>query len=281
MYKTIKIYSIAALTALALIGCGGSDTGQSTTTAATVKKFSEGAGNLTDAEKLAYAVANQNKVPTGTENRGRTRALQRDDCTNGGTMEMEFDPQNPTYLSMTFHDCTEEGEVSNGTMKLDEMDENGEPGRITFVTNFIVTGAEHIFVKKGSTMEMTNEGSWEKLTINLEMTINGVTRGGENLIYMTRDMQDGSYIEFPLSGKEKIGNSAYFTVDPAYDASKTPFHEDANGNLLKGGRFRYKDSQNHKVELEVTDTNIVTVRVDGDGDGRFSDDEVSAIAIAE
>ncbi len=278
MFKNIKIYSLVALATLVLVGCGGSsdsNANSSSSTPATIKKFSQGVENLTDAEKLAYAVANQNKLPTGKSNKKRSRDLQN--CTNGGTMDMVFDPQNLTQMSIVFDNCAEDGEISNGTMKLDGMSENGEPTKITFVTDFKVTGDENVFVKKGGTMQRIKEGIWEKMIINVEMTVNGVTHGGENLIYKGKESQDGSFIEFPISGKEKIGNSAYFTVDTSYDASATPFKEDKDGNLQKGGLFKYKDKNNHKVELEVTDTNVVTVRVDSDGDGSFSSDEISAV----
>ncbi len=276
MFKNIKIYSLVALATLVLVGCGGSSD-SSSTTSATIKKFSQGVENLTDAEKLAYAVANQDKLPTGSSNKKSSRALNSQSCTNGGTMDMEFDPQNLTQMSIVFYNCVEDGDISNGTMKLDGMSENGEPTKITFVTDFEVTGDENVFVKKGGTMQMLKEGIWEKMIINVEMTVNGVTHGGENLIYKGRDLPNGSFIEFPISGKEKIGDSAYFTVDTSYDASATPFEEDKDGNLQKGGFFKYKDKNNHKVELEVTDTNVVTVRVDSDGDGSFSSDEMSAI----
>lgn len=282
MLKNIKIYSVAALAVLVIAGCGGhSSTSTGSKTASNVKKFSQGVDNLTDAEKLAYAVANQNKTPTGNSQNRRSRDVGS--CKNGGTMQIVTDASQLTdpAVSMVFTNCADDGEIVNGSMKFDGMSADGEPSRMTFVTDFRVTGDEEVFVKKGGTMQMVKEGTWEKLIINLEMTINGVTHGGENLIYKSKDLQDGSYIEFPISGKEKIGESAYFTVDTSYDASKTPFKEDQNADLQKGGLFKYKDKENHKVELEVTDTNIVTVRVDSDGDGKFSIDEISAIDVAD
>ncbi len=276
MYKNIKIYSLVALATLVLVGCGGSSD-SSSTTQVTIKKFSQGVENLTDAQKLAYAVANQNKLPTGSSSKKSSRDLHPQSCTNGGSMNMEFDLPDPTQMTIFFKDCVEDGEISNGTMKLDGMSNEGEPSKITFVTDFKVSGDENVFVKKGGTMQRIKEGAWEKMILNVEMTVNGVTHGGENLIYKSKESQDGSYISFPISGKEKIGDSAYFTVDTSYDASATPFKEDKDENLQKGGLFKYKDKNNHKVELEVTDTNIVTVRVDSDGDGSFSSDEISAV----
>jgi len=279
MLKNIKIYSVALIGSLVLIGCGGSSNdSNSQIKQLNVKKFSQGIENLSDAEKLAYAVANQNRLTKSTDsNKKRSRDLQS--CQNGGTMDIVIDGdlQNSDVV-IKYHDCNEDGEISNGTMKFEHMSDDGEAGKIIFVTDFRVTGgSDEVFVKKGGTMQRFKEGAWYKEIVNVEMTINGITHGGENLIYKEKSLEDGTYIEFPISGKEKIGDSAYFTVDTTYDASKTPFREDKDGNLLKGGLFKYKDSKNHTVMLEVMDTNIIKVSIDSDGDGKFSADEVSAI----
>jgi hypothetical protein len=111
-------------------------------------------------------------------------------------------------------------------------------------------------------------------------TFNGVTHGGENLIYRSKEFSDGSIWEYPVSGKEKIGDSAYFIVDPNYDASTTPFKSNANDELLSG-LFKYLDKNDNAVELQITSKDIVTVRVDENGDGDFSDNEQSTINLAK
>jgi len=48
------------------IGCGGNSS--SSNTPSNIKKFSQGVENLTDAEKLAYTVVNQDKLHNRGEN---------------------------------------------------------------------------------------------------------------------------------------------------------------------------------------------------------------------
>lgn len=276
----IKSFFLVAMAALVLVGCNSGSNGNS----ASVKSLS----SYSDAEKLAYAIANQGSIlesATGEKKASSKNTKSRSliSC-ESGTMEFFYDlplsqlrgDEEPN--KMIFHNCKIDGETANGDMQLvtsaDGLTE-------TFSTNngFSVTGGkEPGSILPGGTMSVKKEGVWNVLTINLEMEINGVKHGGENLIYRAKDLNDGSSIEYPVSGKEKIGESAYFTVDTAYDASATPFVTDAQGDL-KSGKFKYIDKKSHAVELEITATNEVTVRVDEDGNGSFVGDEVSTIKL--
>jgi hypothetical protein len=278
MSKNIKRYS-AFLLALGLFaGCGGSDNDNGDKQKVDVKKASQDLSNFSDAEKLAYAIAKQNKALDKSEpKQKRSRELLQ--CQNGGTTDISADLSdyiNP-ITTISYDNCLESGEILNGSMKFEGDETNG---KITFVTNFTSTGGdEEVTVKPGS-IQHIDEGNWEKIIINIEMTINGITRAGKNLIYKGKELSDGTFIEFPVSGKEKIGDSAYFTVDTSYDASKTPFKSNVNYELLSG-LFKYKDNNNHAVELEVTSKDVIEVRVDENADGSFSDDEKSAIDFAK
>jgi len=164
MLKSIKIYSVALIGALVLTGCGGSSNdSNSQTKELNIKKFSQGIENLSDAEKLAYVVANQNKLTKSTDsNKKRSRYLQS--CQNGGSMDFVIDGnlQNPDML-IKYYNCNEDGEISNGKMKFENMSDDGESGKIIFVTDFRVTGgSDEVFVKKGGTMERFKEGEWYK-----------------------------------------------------------------------------------------------------------------------
>ncbi len=337
MQRGIKIdfkrYAPVLLASVFLFGCGSS----SDSSNREVKKVSESVANLSDAEKLAYAVAKQGEALSKSEPKSdRTRALDPQSCQNGGTVEIEYKtpqfqvPENipdlnlsddltdinfsdtnfsdanfsdanlpdinfsdqmqdinlsddmaniPTQIesTITYRNCLEDGGILNGSIKFESTEKSD---KMTYLTPFtFVSDEEKITIRPG-TVELLREGEWEKLIINVEMTINGITRGGENLVYKGKDLPDGGSIEFPVSGKEKIGDSAYFRVDTTYDASQTPFKTDKRGKLLPGGLFRYVDGQNHRVELEATGIDQITVRVDSDGDGNFSDDEVSLIDIS-
>jgi len=286
----IKSLSLAAIAVLAIAGCksGSNDVNNGRTGASNIKTVQD-VSTLSSAEKLAYALAHQDSVlesVAGEKKPGNQSRRTRDlfPCENrNGTMEVFFDvpvseltgDEEPSKV--VFNNCQMAGETINGDMEYQRGDDGTET--ISTVNGFSVTGGDVPgSVLPGGTISIKPEGDWSVMTINLEMEINGIKHGGENLIYRAKELADGGTIEYPVSGKEKIGESDYFTVDPAYDASATPFYTDANDNLLNG-KFKYLDKNDHAVELEVTAKNVVTVRVDEDGNGSFGDDEVSAIKL--
>jgi hypothetical protein len=85
-------------------------------------------------------------------------------------------------------------------------------------------------------------------------------------------------LEYPVSGKEQIGESALFEVDPTYDASKTPFKINKDDYVVSG-KSRYIDPKGHQVEIEIVATNIVSVKVDENGDKEFDETEISTIKL--
>jgi len=280
MVNKFKRYSIVTLATLVILGCGSND--NDNTNNITAKSIQD-LNTFSDAEKLAYAVANQkNAIKTDGAKNKNSREVQS--CENDGTTEFTF-PDNmgvPDYTQpyIKYENCLEDGETLNGEMKF-SMGNSYETGSITYITDFTSTGGEdEVFIKAGGTITMSQEGDWEVLLINLEMTFNGITRGGEDLIYKGKGLADGGFIEFPVSGKEKIGNSVYFMVDPSYDASQTPFKSNKEEQLVNG-MFKYLDEDNNSVELEITSKDIVTVRIDQDGDGKFSENEISTIDLAK
>jgi len=274
MLKITK-FSVTILTALAIIGCGAS--GSNTKTTSDISSYS-------DAEKLAYAIANQKKaLNTGQSKEKKSRAFIP--CADGGKIsyeDIEFPADYSEYLpteptTMVFQNCKDGYSVTNGSIKIN-LDKN-ENGTIQYLSDFsFKDNYDEVFIKKGGRVEIYQENGWEVATINMVAVFNGITHGGENLIYKSKKLTDGRYIEYPVSGKEKIGDSVYFTVDPNYDASKTPFTSNQNDELISG-LFKYLDDQDHAIELEITAKDVVTVRVDEDGDGTFSENEKSSIKL--
>ncbi len=273
MLKNIKKYSVVALATLVMIGCGSSDGGKTT---------QKDLSSYSDAEKLAYALANQKEVlSAGQSDEKQSREVL--ECQNSGSMDLGerdySDFLNNTPTTMIFKNCDDGYGATNGTMKMDLDDYDN--GTITYLTDFsFKDGSDKGMIKKGGTVTMYTEGDWEVATINLVAVFNGITHGGENLIYKSKGLSNGGYVEYPVSGKEKIGDSAYFTVDPDYDASITPFTSNSNDELISG-LFKYLDADNHAVELEITAKDVVTVRVDENGDSAFSDAEQSTINLGQ
>lgn len=274
----IKSFSLAAMAVLVLVGCNSGGDSDS------IRKASVDLSSFSEAEKLAYAIANKDGVlesVNGEKSTKSTKSRSIIPCDNG-TMEVFFSVPIESITEYTepsemiFHNCKMDGEILDGSMKA-EFDSMGEKTHMSFPNGFSITGGEEEgSIQSGGYIDLVMEGEWEVVTINMVMTMNGVVHGGEDLVYKMKVLSDGSTIEYPVSGKEKIGDSAYFTVDPDYDASETPFKTNANDELVSG-KFKYLDSEDHAVELEITGTDIVTVRVDTDGNGSFVGDEVSSI----
>ncbi len=272
----IKSFSLVAMAALVMVGC---NSGSNSTQGKNLRDYS-------DAEKLAYAIAKQDAVlesANGSSQNKNTKSRSVTSC-ESGTMEFFFPVplDQLTYdiepNKMVFHNCKMNGEIANGDLEM-EISSDGLTEVISTKNGFSVTGGDEPgAILPGGTMSITQDGEWDIMTINLEMEINGIKHGGENLIYRSKELSDGSSIEYPVSGREKIGDNAYFTVDPAYDASTTPFKTNTNDDLVSG-LFKYIDQNQHSVELKITAKNEVTIWVDKDGNGSRTDNEVSSIKL--
>ena len=289
----IKHYSIALLATLTLIS--GCKSASDTNSYADAKSISDPT-QLSDAEKLAVAAVEGNKqAATMTESAqpssqaSKSRALQTESCLNDGTMEMDI-PDFEHYANMTeipdtytftveMHECETEDGIEDGTMSF-SMDNTGMNGSVSFLTDYHSNGnGEEIFVKKGSRFVFrTLPDGWDELVIDADITSNGIRHVGQNLIYRSKELSDGTFAEYPVSGKEQIGESALFEVDPAYDASQTPYKTDTNDKVISG-KARYLDDDSHYVEIEIVAENIVAVRVDENGNNTFEEDEISTIKL--
>jgi len=75
------------------------------------------------------------------------------------------------------------------------------------------------------------------------------------------------------SQTQSLGESSGFAVADDYNFSH-PMVLDNEGNLEKGGIFRFVNKEGHDVELEAQDENVVLIKVDLNGDGQFSEDEI-------
>ncbi|RUM62973.1 MAG: hypothetical protein DSZ05_09355 [Sulfurospirillum sp.] len=288
MKVTYTTLALMAAVTLSVTGCNGGNSNTSTDLYQNAKSISD-LTQLSDAEKLAVAMLKSNKQPDiSTPAKSRSRALQSMRCTNSGTIEFEIpsaeemqnpDFQPPSAVTMAFHNCVEEGKTANGTMKVILSNDNTTE-EMVYLEDFTVESAtEHMVFKKGSRFRLrTLQNGWEEMVINADVTYNGIRHVGKDLIYRGIENADGSSRSYPVSGYEQIGESALFEVDPAYDASKTPFITDKNGDDISGKAY-YLDDQTHKVEITVVRKNIVSVKVDENGDGSFSEDETSLIKI--
>ena len=287
----IKSFSVVAMAALVFVGCnsGGTDNGAKAATLADAKKLAQSIGT---GPSVGEAVGN-----LGTKNLGtlgsKSRSVVENSCPNGGSMIVNFDEnqftmgQIPTSMnmSMQMNNCNENGEITNGKMnfKLTNLSESMDNMHMTisFPTKFTVTvDGKTATIDAGGSMGMHEEPPYTVMTINMMMHDGSESFGGKNLVYKMKDNNDGSSEIFPASGEENFGTGVYFKVDPSYDASKTPMVTDDSGVLQVGGLFKYLDGANHKVEVEATATNEVTVWVDENGNGSHDAGESEVVSVA-
>ncbi len=268
-----------------------------------VKKDKSGVGS--ELEELSQST---------NQNQKSSRALssvdsQEDEiCTQGGTMKMDMGDELADYINqvntnhtapskpitysvkMVAQNCDDGKGVIDGsiTMKI-TMDPNNssESTNITtFDSDFTMRDDEsEATIKKGSTIQERQIGDTYQTTMNLEVT--GQEKGiahsliAKNYTEVSKEHGDGSYESYPVSGKISIDGSPLLTVDPDYDASKTPIVYTADGDLKAGGVEKYLDEAGHSVEVRISDTKELTIWVDENGNGKQDSGEIETIEIAE
>ncbi len=287
----IKSFSVAAMAVLVLAGCNSGST--ESTKAATLADAKKLAQNITTGPSVGEAVGS-----LGTQNFGsldsKSRSVIEDSCPYGGSMVVNFDEnqfttgQVPTSMSMSMQmkNCNADGEITNGKMNftMTNLSENMDnmDMTISFPTNFTVTAdGKTATINAGGSMRMHQESPYQVMTINMMMSDGDESFGGKNLVYKMKENSDGSSEIFPVSGEENFGTGVYFRIDPSYDASQTPMVTDYNGDIQVGGLFKYLDGANHKVEVEVTATNAVTVWVDENGNGSHDAGESEVVSLID
>ena len=303
MKKTVLICMVVAV--LMMTGCGGSS--------GTKKNDNPGtSGNVSkETESLAKSILFHTRLGSNISSASQTlpmrttRALapfgsdQVETCENGGTFTMSFsdlplpDPNDPgfnpedfnsdnfsTGMRMSYDNCLQGGMITDGTMEMNTTvsGENNFTTRMTYLTDFTMSdGSETFKILKGSYVidEMSDDSHF---TTTETMTVlfgneRYESRALQTVMIMDESAQTFAY--YPVSGEERFGGTSY-RVDESYDASKTPMVIDSNGDMLKGGKFRYIDDQNRLITVEVTQKNKMTVSIDTDGDGKADETETMA-----
>ena len=288
----MKKYVSVLISLLIFTGCGNgsnsiaTDQGNNILDTEIVKKSSDDLTKLSNSEKLAVALKSRRSYESVSENLREDETTFNPNtlqsCEEGGTMEMIMDTESlangefPQLMTIIFDDCNQHDEIINGSMKVTQNSEMS--GKIEFSENFQVIGNSTFSMIGNGSFTFMEEGEYEVSIINMEMELDGLVHGGQDLIYKSRELIDGGYEEYPISGDEKIGDNAYFSVDSNYDASLTPFVSDRDFNLLRG-KFKYTDDKGHQVELEVTRKNEISVKVDDNGDNQFTNNETTIISL--
>ncbi len=284
-----KILTVSIVTSIFLFtGCGSSNSTDTTST--NLDPVSSEAKTLAKSVTLQGMFGDQLSSTTQTTQSRSLRDVQSftQNCANGGTMSMtsNFDPtsfENDNFdfnnftstSTMRFDNCIEDGAIVNGAMEMSTtFIENKMTITMKYIEDFTFEeGEDKVKILKDSYMidEMRDDNTF--------ITTETITALFNDQQYQTKDFKTVMFFDnyntgfYPVSGEEIVDGVTY-RVDESYDASKTPMMIDNNGDLLKGGKSKYLDGENHPVTLEATNKNEITVSVDTDGDGQADQQEV-------
>jgi len=296
MFKKNIILSVVAVATLFMSGCGGSSNSSTQKDKDEVVKKLPSVSN--EVKSLAKSISNQGMLSSlahsasSSTKHKRSRELYSDtvNCSNGGIMktEMEFDPQamqdpNFNYMdfnnttTMRFENCLEDGQLSNGDMNMTVyMQGEDISTMMVYITDFTISDAEEeIKIFKNSSIKMETIDNLLIMTETMHATFGDQTYKTEAL-KVAQSFEGAKLSMYPISGKEMIDNE-FYTVDSSYDASKTPMVMDEEGNIEKGGKFKYLNSKKHHITIETIEKNKMQISVDVDGDGKADQAEVVEI----
>lgn len=302
MKKTIFVSIIAAI--FTITGCGSSNSDKQSSNSqplTTVSKETQAlAKSILFQGRLSDNLSSSKQMTQGHSVRALTPSDARnqvEDCANGGTMTTTFldsiDPYDPNFnpddlnmsnfstaIRMVYDNCLDEGVLTDGIMEFNTTVAGQKMvTSMTYLSDFTLRDGNEAFkILKGSTLldEMVDE---TKFVTTETMTVFIGDEKYETNALKTVSVFDEAHNQlqfYMVSGEERLGGESY-RIDESYDASKTPMVIDSNGDLRKGGKFRYIDAQNHIITLEVTEKNQVTVSIDTDGDGKVDEEETMAL----
>jgi hypothetical protein len=173
--------------------------------------------------------------------------------------------------SITFsaNNCSDGDVTVNGKAKM-SGDEGG--GFVEILENLTVKDSVFsLFAKKGSKISLGIDESSGVMTFNanFEASIDNEKFSAKNLsiVVSANKDSDGGSLDIK-SGEVNVGG-LYFKVEPG----TTPIVVDDNG--LVSGVIKLTDGSGQKMEIAVASANEVAFKIDENGDGEFSDSEIT------
>ena len=160
----------------------------------------------------------------------RTNAMTETDnvsCSGGGSIQMSITSDGtenalPDALSISFNNCVEDGETSNGSIALSmNLDDTGDNGTITITaSNFTVTGGEEdIAMNGGVTVAMQSTDSSDTFSIsgsNFSLSAGGesISISDYNITAIDNFSADSSSLEAGMTVSSDVDGTVTFLVDP-------------------------------------------------------------------
>ncbi len=162
-------------------------------------------------------------------------------------------------------------QLFNGSARV-EMYADGESGGFVEVLTDLTVKDEYfsLFAKKGSNLKINIDGSNMRLAASFETDINGEAFSASNLSIVATESENGA--TFYIGSGEMVMGEYYFQVDPSHDASTTPIKMGEDGFI--SGTIKLLDGAGHKMEIAVVSKDELAMKIDENGDGTFSDNEI-------
>lgn len=154
-------------------------------------------------------------------------------CSGGGeiAVSLESDPvtEEPTAASITFNNCIESGETSNGGISFSaNLDETGDNGTITLTAdNLTVTGGDENLALDGAvTVQMQTNGAVSTFSIggrSLALTAGGdsITFSNYSLTAIDNEATDEGSLSASMTVASSVDGTITFNVDPPLAADGT------------------------------------------------------------
>jgi len=272
MLKKIKFYSIAAVTALFIIGCGGGDSGEKGSLQMISK--STKAVKIDDLRELT-ADTDFERVKTSNL-RSSVESFEKDqnDELNGDkicqTGSMDISTQkNRQKIVFDANNCYDGYTTIDGSAEIEIY--TGESGGFAEVLSDLSIKDDYfsLIIKKGSNIKLAVKNDEIKLSADFDTVVNDEIVSARDLLIIASESENGGSF-YIASGEMSIGEY-YFKVDPSFDPAETPIVIGKDGSV--GGSIHLLDGAGHKIEISATSSGEMVVKVDENGDGTFSENE--------
>jgi hypothetical protein len=125
-----------------------------------------------------------------------------------------------------------------------------------------------LFAKKGRFVKININANSLKLTAGIKSTINGEEFSASNLSVLASGNENGG--SFSITSGQMIIGDYYFEVDTS--SKSTPIVTGKDGFV--SGTIKLLDGAGHKVEIAVVSAYELAFKIDENGDGTFSKNEI-------
>lgn len=265
----MKKYSVVVLAALVMIGCGSSPK----------KKDKESSQGITKTTKAATIAGLQGLGDNAnTKNLSNTKirsSFSKAESSDGefgsmcqqGTMDINAQE---SQQKMTFdaNNCFD-GYTNIDGFAAVEMYKNESGGFAKILSDLTISDDYFsLIAKKDSWIKLNiSQGANITLTAGFQTTINGEKLSADNLKVVTKEIGEGGSVHLQ-SGEFNIGEY-YFKVNP----ETTPIVMGNDGFI--SGVIKLTDGAGHKVEIATQGKDQIALKIDENGDGVFSENEIS------